>query len=95
MATSLIIFLIIMGQLTLALFYFSQRKSDKKTIPVVSYWPTRLVYLVPLLTWIVYIQKNDSNYSFLGRYSKIIFIIIIGLSVMIVFFENWKRRKFK
>ena len=94
MATSLVIVLIILGQIYLALFYFSKPKKQAHSIRKKSTWPRNLKYTIPLLTWIVYLNLYGSDYSFLTKYSKIILVITIMVIIFLRYVRNIQKRNF-
>jgi len=93
MTTSLAIVLIILGQIILALFYFSRPKISVPVIKKKSSWPRNLKYSTPLFTWIIYLNLYGHNYSFLAKYSKIILALMIIVLILLRYVKTVKRRE--
>jgi len=83
MTVSLVIVIVVLGQIYLALLYFSRPPAYTSKIRKRSTWPRNLKYVIPLLTWIIYLNLFGRNYSLLTKYSKIsIVILIILISIL-------------
>ncbi|MAF78409.1 MAG: hypothetical protein CME60_09615 [Halobacteriovoraceae bacterium] len=92
MTVSLTIVAIILGQIFLALFYFSRPKNKQVVIKKRSNWPRNLKYSIPLLTWLIYLNLFGSDYSFLVKYSKIIFIGLVIFIIILKYLKPSKKR---
>lgn len=92
MKISFIILLIVLGQFLLALFYFSKPKQEKKSIKLRIAQDPKMVYVVPLLSWIAFVQNFNKGYSFLSEYSELIFYLIIAFTFIGIIFKNLRER---
>jgi len=92
MTVSLVIVLIVLGQIYLALFYFSKANKSSKKIRKKSKWPRNLKYSIPLLSWIIYLNLFKTDYSLLTQYSKLILVVMIILIIILRYVKNTKQR---
>ena len=92
MTVSLVIVLIVLGQIYLALFYFSKENKSVKKIRKKSKWPRNLKYSIPLFSWIIYLNLFNTGYSLLTEYSKLILIVMIILTIILRYVKSTKKR---